>query len=293
MRGRAPCSWRELRRWTRAPHAARPYDPYSITELLEPGDRAAPSRAHERKRWVCAQTRPWWGMNAAARLPRTRPAHGPPQPHKPFRPLPVWARRRTAASSVGQEKDGRFQCEPEGRPLPVRARRTAASSVSQEKDGRQVGRPAGRCTWTPALLLACPNPGPETPQERAHQPLDPGPLLQGWKTVRPSLPRFESRTCHHLRKWSVAWDFAGFVGRCARNEHLTVRAVRAPASMCDQDKRSRGICDRFAVMMLATGEPPERGRPYRSAHLAISTTWPDQPNEASQLAGGPSMAHPV
>ena len=51
------------------------------------------------------------------------------------------------------------------------------------RTGLQVVRPAGRSTWTPALLPACRKPGPETPQKRAHQPLDPGPLLQGCKTV--------------------------------------------------------------------------------------------------------------
>src|ERR1700733_9137073 len=41
----------------------------------------------------------------------------------------------------------------------------------------------GVSTWIRVLLPACRKPGLETPQERAHQSLDPGPLLYGSETV--------------------------------------------------------------------------------------------------------------
>jgi len=40
---------------------------------------------------------------------------------------------------------------------------------------------------TPALLPACPKPGPERKKNGHIAPLDPGPLLQGCKTVVTSL----------------------------------------------------------------------------------------------------------
>jgi hypothetical protein len=85
------------------------------------------------------------GMNAAASLPRTRPAHGAPHiTHNRSRPL----------SSMRREED-----RPPGR----------SSSRALHLD--------------PGPFPGMPKTGPATPRKRAHQPLDPGPLLQGCKTV--------------------------------------------------------------------------------------------------------------